>query len=324
MRSITISRRASRRDPARWALTGFAVVLAVLIIAGALTTDGYLTAPNFRAILTSMAFVGILAVGATVIMISGSQFSMSMGISVAVISILFLFLLRTFSIWQTMVISLVFGVVIFALQGIIVGGVGANPIIVTIGAGALMQGITTWRIAGNITPPAGVDIGFLAKTVGGLPVSIYVFFIVAIIVELFMRCTRWGRGIYLMGENMAAARAAGFPTAWLTTLAFIIAGACASITAILVSGFNQNSNLATQGTFTFDAIAAVLVGGSSVAGGYGSVARTVVGALVIAAVSDMLLLRGASTGVQVLVKGIAVLLVVVLVQVMRARGGASR
>lgn len=324
MRSITFPRRILPRDPAGWALTGFAVVLAVLIIAGAVTTNGYLTAPNIKAILTSMAFVGILAVGATVIMISGSQFSMSMGISVAVTSILFIFLLRSFGIVQSMILTLVVGVVIFALQGIIIGGVGANPIIVTIGAGALQQGLTTWRIAGNITPPSGVDIGFLARTVGGLPISIFVFLAVALIVELFMRRTRWGRGVYLMGENYSAARAAGFPTAWLTTLAFIIAGACAAIAAILISGFNQNSNLATQGTFTFDAIAAVLVGGSSVSGGYGSVGRTVIGALVIAAVSDMLLLRGASTGVQVLVKGVAVLLVVVLVQVARARGGASR
>jgi ribose/xylose/arabinose/galactoside ABC-type transport system permease subunit len=126
-----------------------------------------------------------------------------------------------------------------------------------------------------------------------------------------------------MGENRPAARAAGIPVAWLTTLAFTIAGACVAITGILVAGFNQVSNIAISGTFTFDAIAAVLVGGSSVTGGSGSVARTVGGTLVIAAISDMLLLRGASTGMQVLVKGLIVVIVVVLVQLARREARAT-
>ncbi|MCL2803342.1 MAG: ABC transporter permease [Micrococcales bacterium] len=316
MTSLPMAQRLRQTKPATWALGIFASMLAVVLVAGAVTTEGYLTASNFKAILTSTAFVGIVAVGATVIMISGSQFSLSLGITVAVTSILFLFALRS-GIIVAMIVTLVVGIVVFALQGFIIGGVGANPIIVTIGAAALQEGITTSRIAGNITPPAGVSIDFLATTVGGVPVSIFVFFAVALIVELFMRRTRWGRQIYLMGENMEAARAAGLPTASLTTLGFIIAGACVSIAGILVAGFNQNSNLATQGTFTFDAIAAVLVGGNAVTGGYGSVGRTVIGAIIIAAVSDMLLLRGASTGVQVLVKGVIVVLVVVFVQMTR-------
>jgi ribose/xylose/arabinose/galactoside ABC-type transport system permease subunit len=210
--------------------------------------------------------------------------------------------------------------VIFALQGGIVGAIGANPIIVTIGAGSLQEGITTWRNAGNISPPADVNIDFLAKTVLGLPISVYVFLAVALAVDLFMRRTRQGREIYLMGENDVAARAAGLPVARLTTLAFTIAGLCVAIAGILIAGFNQNSNLAVSGTFTFDATAAILVGGNSVTGGSGSIGRTVVGALIIAAISDMLLLRGASTGVQVLVKGVIVIIVVMLVHLARREG----
>lgn len=321
MSTFALPRRASV-STADLALRGFAVLLLVLIVIGAATTDGFLTTDNIKAIITSTAFVGIIAVGATVIMLGGSLFSLSLGTTTAVTSILFLYLLNS-GIVVAIVVTLIVGALIFALQGGVVGGIGANPIIVTIGAGALQEGITTWRNAGNISPPGDVNIDWLASTVLGLPISIFVFVAVAIVVDQFMRRTRWGRQVYLMGENRPAARAAGMPVGWLTTLAFTIAGACVAITGILVAGFNQNSNLAVSGTFTFDATAAILVGGSSVAGGSGSVGRTVVGALIIAAISDMLLLRGASTGVQVLVKGVIVVIVVILVHLARREGRSA-
>lgn len=295
------------------------VVIAVPIVIGAATTEGFLTTDNIKAIVTSTAFVGIIAVGATVIMLGGSLFSLSLGTTTAVTSIFFLFALRSGLIFA-IVTTLLLGTIIFALQGGIVGSIGANPIIVTIGAGALQEGITTWRQAGNISPPAGANIDWLASTVEGIPVSVFVFLGVALIVGLFVARTRFGREIMLMGENRGAARAAGLPVAWLTTLAFAIAGACVAISGILIAGFNQNSNLATSGTFTFDATAAILVGGNAVTGGYGSIGRTVIGALVIAAISDMLLLRGASTGVQVAVKGAIVIVVVMLVHLARKEG----
>jgi ribose/xylose/arabinose/galactoside ABC-type transport system permease subunit len=312
----------SAARPADIALRAFVALLVVVVLVGAVTTDGFVSAANLKAILAASAFVGTIAVGATVIMLGGSLFSLSLGTTTAVTAILFLYALQ-WGVVTALVLTLVAGAIVFALQGAIVGSIGANPIIVTIGAGALQEGITTWRQAGNITAPANVDIDFLAATVFGLPVSFFVFVAVAVVVDLFMRRTRRGRQIYLMGENSPAARAAGIPVAWLTTLGFTIAGACVAITGILVAGFNQVSNIAISGTFTFDAIAAVLVGGSSVTGGSGSVARTVGGTLVIAAISDMLLLRGASTGMQVLVKGLIVVIVVVLVQLARREARAT-
>lgn len=314
--------RAAAVSPARIALTAFWGVLLVLFVIGAITTTGFLTVANLRAIITASAFVGMIAVGATAIMLGGSLFSLSLGVTTAVTSILFLALLPL-GILPAAALTLLIGALIFAAQGSIVGGIGANPIIVTIGAGALQVGITTLSNPGNISPPPGVDIDWLAATVAGLPVSVFVFVFVALVADQFMRRTYWGRQIHLMGENRAAARAAGMPVALLTTITFTIAGVCVAIAGILIAGFNQNSNLAVQGTYTFDAIAAILVGGSSVAGGAGSVARTVLGALVIAAITNMLLLMGASTGVQVLVKGLIVVIVVILVHLSRRGGRVS-
>lgn len=96
--------------------------------------------------------------------------------------------------------------------------------------------------------------------------------------------------------------------------AFALAGFCTGVAGVLIGATNQNASLFIESTYTFDAIAATLVGGTAVTGGRGGAARTLFGAIVIATISSLLLLRGYSTGVQIFVKGVVVLVVVVLVR----------
>lgn len=313
---------AARPRPATVAMYAFIALVAALVIVGAFTTQGFLTATNFRAILTSTAFVGIMAVGATLIMLGGSLFSISLGLTTALTSIVFMYALN-FGIVPAMVAALAAGTLIFTIQGAIIGGIGANPIIVTIGAGAIQDGLIGWFSPGDIVPPPGADIDFLARTVFGLPVSVYVFLLLAVVTDLWVRRSRFGRELYMLGENQPAARAAGLPVEKLTIIAFAVAGFCVAIAAILIAGFAKNVNLQVQGTYTFDVIAAILVGGNTVTGGKGSVGRTVVGALIIATISDILLLLGASTGMQILVKGLIVLAVIVLLHLTQREGRQS-
>jgi ribose/xylose/arabinose/galactoside ABC-type transport system permease subunit len=320
--SPVTARRSRLRNPATLAMYAFVALVAVLVVVGAFTTQGFLTTGNFRSILTATAFVGIMAVGSTLIMLGGSLFSVSLGMTTAVTSILFMYALQ-FGLVPAVAVTLIAGTLIFTLQGAVIGSIGANPIIVTIGAGAIQEGIIGWLAPGDIVPPAGADIAFLARPIFGLPPSVYVFLAVAVVADLCMRNTRFGLQIYMLGENQLAARAAGLPVAKLTTAAFAIAGLSVAIAGILIAGFTKNVNLQVQGTYTFDVIAAILVGGTAVTGGRGSVGRTVIGALIIATITDMLLLRGASTGMQVLVKGVIVIVVVVLLHLARREGRVS-
>jgi ribose/xylose/arabinose/galactoside ABC-type transport system permease subunit len=317
-----VTGRTAKFNPAALAVYAFAALLSALIVFGAVATQGFLTINNFSAILTAAAFVGIIAVGSTLIMLSGSLFSISLGTTTAVTAILFMFLLH-YGVVAAIVLTLFAGTAIFAIQGALVGLIGANPIIVTIGAGAIQEGIIGWLSPGDITPLAGASIGFLARTIFGLPFSVYVFLGLALVTDLCMRHTRFGLELYLLGENQPAARAAGLPVALLTTAAFAVAGFCVAVTGVLVAGFAQNVNLQVAGTYTFDAIAAILVGGSAVTGGSGSVGRTVIGALIIATITDMLLLLGASTGMLILVKGVIVVIVVVLLHLARRERRSS-
>lgn len=300
----------ARRGSARKAVHALLVLAAAVLVAGAVTTDGFLTVDNARAILASMGLVGIVAIGMTAIVLVGSLFSLSLGVTVAVTAMAFLFALR----WGApvaIVLSVALGALLCAVQGSIVGALGANPIIVTIAAGALLKGLATLLSGGtSVYPPADAGFHALKDTVLGLPVAIYALVAVAIVVELTLRRTRFGQELLLVGENPHAARTAALPVAWVTTGAFAVAGACCGLAGVFAGALNGSATLQLSGTYTYDAIAAVLVGGTAITGGRGSALRTVGGALVIATLSDLLLLRGYSTGVQIAVKGAIVLLVI--------------
>ena len=126
--------------------------------------------------------------------------------------------------------------------------------------------------------------------------------------------------MYLIGENRAAARAAGIPVGRVTTVAWAFFGLCTAVTGVFLASFHTSATVSLGGALTLDAIAAVLVGGTAIAGGRGSALRTLGGAVLISVIANLLLIRGYSTGAQTLVKGVLVLVVVVLVHLRATRG----
>lgn len=295
------------------ALAAWIGTLTVLTVYGAVTTTGFMTVSNLKAILTAASFVGIIAVGLTLIVLSGNLFSLALGQTVAVTAMFFLYSLQ-WGLGPAIVMTLLLGLVIGAVQGFAVGAWGANPIIITIGAAGLMEGLAVWLSHGqSIVPPvSATSYERLAQPLFGVPFAIFVFLALTVVVEVAMRRTRFGRQIYLLGENRVSARAAALPITLLTTAAFALASLFTAGAGVLIGATSQNASLLLTGSYTYDAIAAALVGGNAVTGGKGSVLRTAAGAIFIATISDMLLLRGYSTGGQILVRGVIVVVVVVL------------
>lgn len=322
LRAVAPAILGRRFSPAR-VLTWVSTVSFLMLMAfGAATTQGFLTTSNGKAILAAASLVGIVGVGMTLIMISGNLLSLSLGVTAAVCAMIFLLTLQ-WGLAAAILLTLIAGAGICAAQGVVIGGWGANPIIITIAAGALQEGVTTWITGGrSVLPTASREsFEFLARPLLGVPFGVYVLLGATVLAVLLMRRTRFGREIYSVGDSPSAARAAALSVTKVTTGAFLVAGICCGIAGVLLAASHGRAVLALSGTLTFDAFAAVLVGGTLIQGGKGSVGRTVVGALAIATISDMLLLRGYSTGAQILVKGLIVVVVVVLVH-LNAREGA--
>lgn len=307
------------RLTARMLVRGVVAALAVAAVVLALTTSGFTSIDNVKAIATSAALVGILGCGMTYIVLSGNLFSLSLGTTAAVCALVFVALLG-----QGLPVAIggamLSGALICALQGYVVGAWGANPIVVTIGAGALLQGIAIWRTGGQSVLPGPDAAAFdvLVEPIAGIPFVVYVFALTVLVAELALRTTRFGREVYLLGDNRRAAHAAGLRVTGIVTGVFAVAGLAAGLCGVLLGAQSGRGELLLEGTLTFDALAAVLVGGNAIGGGRGSAWRTALGAVAIATVTDMLLLRGYDTGVQLLVKGVAVTLVVVLVHLNRS------
>jgi ribose/xylose/arabinose/galactoside ABC-type transport system permease subunit len=297
---------------------GAGVLVVVLVFAG-LTTDRFFSIDNGRAILASTAFVGITAIGATLVMIAGSAVSLAASQTATVVAMVFLST-QQLGLGAAILVALACGSALTAVQGAVIGFWAANPIVLTIAAGFAVGALATWVSGG--TPVAADHPAYevLNRTVLGLPLAVYVLLAVAVLAEWILRRTTAGRQMYLIGENRDAASAAGLPVGRVTVVAWAFFGACIALTGIFLAAFNTSATVALGGTLTLDAIAAVLVGGTAIQGGKGSAARTLVGAVLISVISDVLLLRGFSTGLQILVKGLLVLIVVVAVHLRANRG----
>jgi ribose/xylose/arabinose/galactoside ABC-type transport system permease subunit len=303
-----------------------AVTLAagvLVLVAAALTSSGFFTVFNFNAIMSSCAVIGIIAVGETVIMLSGNAMSLSLATTSAV-SAMVLIEAQQFGFLVALIIALAVGVITTAIQGYIIGRYNGNPIIVTLAAGSLLAGIAGILTDDNAVtqPPNDQVFNKLNGQLLGVPTVAYVFVGFSLLLALYLRYSVFGVRMYMMGDNKAAAKAAGLRTAVLTTQTFALAGLAAGLAGVLLATTNGQASLSVSGNDTLYALTAAIVGGTAVTGGRGSVVRTIFGAVIAGAISDWALLRGYGEGGQILVQGCLILIVILAFHF--GRGAGSR
>jgi ribose/xylose/arabinose/galactoside ABC-type transport system permease subunit len=300
---------------AGWTIAG----IAVLVVA--LQTDGFATWANTKAIFLAASFVGLLALAQTLVMISGSFFSLSLGTTSVLAAMVFLSTLHH-GLIVAFALALLAAAVISGVQGLAIGAWRANPIIVTIGANAILTGAILMTNDGAIIRPhAGApDVDWLRNPIGGIAFPFIVLVVLTVVTHLVLRRTRFGVSAFLVGENPDAARSAALPVEAITVAVFVAAGLLAGTAGILLGASQGGATISTQGTLPFDAIVATLVGGCAVAGGRGSAVGTLLGTLGVAALSSALLLNDLSEGVQILVKGGVLMIVIVGLHLWNTRG----
>lgn len=288
----------------RLALPGVAAILLAYVALASLTTPGFFTLGNAQAILTSTIFVGMVAVGMTLIMVSGAFVSLALGTTATAAAMLYMASL-SLGLPIAIILTLLAALAIGIIQGIAIGGWNANSIIVTIAVAAVLEGVAVAASNGVTINPVGTSYRLLNERHLGLPVGFYVLIVLAVAAELILRYTRFGRMIYLMGDRRAAARVAALPLTAIGAGVFALASVTAAIAGIFMGSFNHSASLLlSRGTLSYDAIAAVLIGGAAIGGGRGNVMRSMLGVIVIAVVTDLVLLQGYSVGAQIAVKGL--------------------
>ena len=266
-----------------------AIVLVVLA-AVALTTPGFLSQPSILSLLTTVSFIGCVAVGMTLITISGWG-----GFAFGLIA------------------ALAFAGLSNALQGFLIGWLRANPIIVSIAALALIYGVAeAFAAHGTIYAAAGTSYGGFKGRIAGIPVEFAVFLCVAALGQFILSLTTFGRNLFLIGSSFRAAEAVGVRTWRAITGAYLWAGLFTAPAGIMLAIRYDAASMNYGMGYEYDAIAAVLVGGTIIKGGEGSVLRTLAGALIIGVIQVVLVLQGLRTEWQYLIAGLVVLGVIAL------------
>jgi ribose/xylose/arabinose/galactoside ABC-type transport system permease subunit len=313
VRTDPLQARLGRARLFLWAQTiGIVALLAVI-----LATPGFLAGPSILSLLTTVSFIGCVAIGMTLITISGNIMSFALGATVGVTAMVFILAANVLGLGLGLLVGLLFGSLLTGLQGLLIGWVRANPIIVSIAALALIYGVTqAFAEKGTVYADAGTIPALVKGKIAGVPIEFIIFLLSAAIAQFILSATRFGRNLFMVGSSFHAAEAAGVSIWPTVTGAYLWAGFFTSLAGIMLAIRYDSANMDYGVAYDYDAIAAVLVGGTSIGGGQGSALRTFAGAMVIAAVQVMLLLKGLRQEWQYLAAGLIVLAVIVL----QARG----
>ena len=323
---------------------GMVGLFLVVFVAGAVFTDDFLTWFNVKTIIRDAALVGIMAIGLTFVTLSGNFFLLSMKEIAALSIICFATLMSadwnqwgtvgadptTWSLTMTFLVAFVatmsIATIAGALQGALIG-LGGNPIVVTLGAAGLFFGIGSWwsdNLVVSYRRPHGAEWLGTGSFIGDIPNITVAFIIIAVVAELTLRYTTFGRQVYLVGANRAAGRATGHENFGMAIKCCIIASVCAAFVAVAFSGQVSSahvnyfsSEFGSSGDMTIMVIAIVMVGGNSIMGGYGSTLRTSLGAIFISSIDNMMVLNGFNSGARVLAVGLMIVFSIIVFALVR-------
>ena len=291
------------------------IAILILVVAFSLAQPAFLTPDNLIGIVRQVALIGIMATCTTFVIMTGGV-DLSVGPVLALAGLVSFYCLDAGLPLPVVILAgLMVGATVGFLNGAIVAWLQLPPIIVTLAMLSIVRG-TALLVGGPEqhlirNEPAYTFIG--AGSLGGLPFSIYIFAFVAILMILVQRYTPLGLLVAAVGDNERAAYLSGHRTAWTKTLVYTISGAGAALAGIIQSS-QVHTALATYGPFgtELDVIAAVVVGGTSIMGGNGSVVRTLLGVLFLGIVNNGMNILNVSIDAQLIVKGAIIVIALAL------------
>jgi ribose transport system permease protein len=280
----------------------------------------FLTSKNLFDVLRDVSEIGIIAVGMTfVILIGGIDLSVGAVLGLTAVGSAVLLVQDDFGVVPAVVLVLLVGLGFGLLQGFASAVFGIPSFIVTLAGMQIARGLARkWSGGQGVaiaygTDPGEAPVGFSLlgeRTFNGLvPIPALIFVGVAAGAIVFLRSSAFSRHLYAIGGNKKAARLSGVPVTRVSVIVFGICGFLAALAGIVHAGqLNQGSPNDGVG-YELDAIAAVVVGGTSLAGGRGSVVGTVAGALLLGVLRNILRLHGVDSDIQLIISGLVIIVV---------------
>jgi ribose transport system permease protein len=310
----------------RYALVFVFVVVMVFFGVWDQTSDTFLTSANVKNVLGNQAVVGILSLGVMFPLVCG-EFDFSVGPVAGLSQVLTAgFMAR---LGAPLAIALLVGIAVGALIGIVngitVGRIGVNSLIVTLGVSTMLSGVVTWYThSQSIITGISTDLTDLGSGDWfGIPRTVYVLALVAIVVYYVLELTPFGRYLYSVGSNRSAARLVGLPVERLVMVAFVISGTLAGLAGVLLVARNGSASpqVGTVGD-SLQALAAVFLGATAIKPGRFNVVGTLIAIFLLAFTVTGLSLAGVAGWINDVFNG-AALFVAVLISTIVGRRRAA-
>ena len=284
------------------------IVALILFIA----TPFFLTTSNLLAIVLAASITALLAIGQTFVIIL-AEIDLSVGAMLGFTGVITALAIPDLGLVGSLLVGVLAGAAAGLINGLLVTKVNMPSFIATLATMSILSGLTLYITQGN--PRTVTSSGF--KTIGqgnlvGVPNPIWILLACTIVFGIALARTKFGRQVYATGDNFEAARLSGMPVDRIKIAAFMISGVLAAIAGFILTARLGTAQPTAGVGLELTAIAAVIIGGTSLTGGRGAVVGTVIGALLLGTIDNGLNLLNVSPFLQDVVKG-AVILFAVLV-----------
>jgi inositol transport system permease protein len=293
---------------------GLLIVFGIICLIISLITPQFLTVSNLTIIVTQVSINALLAFGVTFVIITGG-IDLSLGSIVAVTGVTAAMLAHpdSYPVLIPIVMGLLAGLLMGAFNGFIITKSKIAPFIVTLGTMTIGRGLALILSDGRPVSNLSDSFNYLGSgTVFGIPFLILIFILVFALCSIILNKTVLGRYIYAIGGNEQAARASGINIDRVKLSVYSISGLLAGLAGILLASRITTGQPNAGAGFELDAIAAVVIGGTSTAGGRGTMAGTLIGVLLIGVINNGLDLLNVTSYYQQVVMGIIIIGAVVL------------
>lgn len=303
---------------------GIVIALVALCLDLAIASPVFLSSSNFLNVFQQISINFVVAVGMTFVIISGG-IDLSVGSNIALSGLLMGILMKNYNVpvFVTILVCILFSGVIGLVNGMLISFLDLPPFIATLGTMSIVRGAAYTVTAGQpiYTFPAGFTA--VSGRVAGIPVwSTLIMLAVIILGWYILKYTRVGRFTYAVGGNENCAKLSGINLKKVKCFVYVVSGLCCGVAALLLSSRLDSAVPTNADGQEMDAIAAVVIGGTSMSGGEGSMIGTLIGILIIGIIANGLNLLGVAQGPQKMVKGM-IIVVAVIIDVIRRKASQS-
>jgi ribose transport system permease protein len=282
------------------------VILALAVLSASIS-PAFLKIQNLLNILWQSSFVGIIAIGLTFVMVAGG-IDLSVGSLTALAGGIMVLIINQISIPVAIVTGIGFGILMGFLSGLLITKGRIAPFIATLGTMSIFRSVTLYLANGGEFRSQNWSYTAIGMgEVGGIPIPVILFLLYGVFAWILLQHTRFGRYVYAVGANERSARYAAVNVSRIRILTYMLSGLSVGISAVIVSSMLNSVSSSTTGLgFELDAIAAAVIGGTSLAGGRGTIWGTVLGTIVLSIISNMLVMLNVSVYLQGTVKGLII------------------